>query len=362
MNIIAIEYCPSTTRGGSERSYLDVLTGLRKKGHNVTLGYLVEGDLLEKYETAGVRTLKIGTFMLRSGRKLNDFFLIICSVIKLRVYRRAVVYTNFVEAFPLAFLLKIFCGFKIISHVRLQFHASYTRQIRWAGRYVDLLILINKNSKSLFEREFGLYGKVSVICNGIYIPDQLPVIGTKHVSKKMQLLYLGRLDPDKGLNDLIVLIAELKKRKLFDFTLHLTGGYISSYSGDYKEKLRQLIVQSGVEDVIRINPPIENPIEYISQFDLFIFPSKWEAFGRTVAEAILAGTPVLARSVGMVNEMMVDNPDFIFYTDEALLTKIIQFYNSEIKFNFMEARSTIATHFNKDRMIREVEEKLSIHG
>ena len=142
-------------------------------------------------------------------------------------------------------------------------------------------------------------------------------------------------------------------------TLQITGDYIASHSGDYKSELKKAVSASGVEDIITISPPVTNPIDYMSQFDLFVFPSVWdEPFGRTVAESILAGTPILARNVGMVEEIMADNPNFVFDTDESLSNKIEQFYHGNIRFNVDTARERIIRDFNKTRMIDEVEEKL----
>lgn len=363
MNIIAIEYSPTTTRGGSERSYFDVLVGLKESGHDITLAYLVEGNLLHKYQEAGIRTVKIGAYMLRSGRKLKDLFLLLISVWKLRGSKDRIIYTNFAEAFPLAALLKIIYGYRFVSHIRLIFHGSYTRQIRWAAAYMDEMIVINKMAKPQFEREFNIPGKGTVIYNGLSIPATFPEIKQKPQTHVLRLLYLGRIAPEKGINELMRVVAKLKRLNPFEFTMQLTGPFVYSHSKDYQVELHELITELEIESLVQFHTAIENPLEYISQFDLFILPSIWEEpFGRTVPEAILAGTPVLARSVGMISEIMVDNSEFVFDSDETLLDKIIQFYNRELIFNFETSRSTIIRSFNKERMIKEVEARLLNHS
>jgi len=142
-------------------------------------------------------------------------------------------------------------------------------------------------------------------------------------------------------------------------TLQITGSYVASHSGNYRAELTKVIDESGVKNLIHIGPSQSNPIEYISSFDLFLFPSIWdEPFGRTIPETILAGTPVLARNVGMVEEIMIDNPQFVFDTDKTLTKKLMDFYEGALTFDVEAARRTIFTKFNKDLMVEGVEKVL----
>lgn len=357
MRILAIECELTTLLGGSERSYFDVLTGLRSKGHEVTLLYSRPGNLLAGYQQAGVRAVQSDhTLLLRSGSKLKDLLSMMSSARKVRSLGPLdVVYVNFAEALPLAFLIKQFIGARIVCHLRVPYF-GLSRQILWAGKAVSAFIVINKKLKPVFENVFEANGKVSVIYNGLTIPKRLPI--PQQSRNSIRILYLGRIAPDKGIVELVGAFAKAIREGV-KATLQITGGYVASHSGDYRSELQQCLSSSGVEELITISPPVTDPIDYISQFDLFVFPSVWdEPFGRTIAESILAGIPVLARNVGMVGEVMADNPDFIFDTDQSLVSKIEQFFHGNLVFNIDRARERIVRDFNKTRMIDEVEAKL----
>ena len=357
MRILAIECELTTLLGGSERSYFDVLTGLQAKGHQVTLLYNRPGNLLDGYMKAGVNAIQSDhTLLLRNKLKdLRNMYSTAKRIGKLGTFD--IVYINFAEALPLSFLIKLVNRIPVVCHLRIPYF-GLSRQILWAGRVASAFIVINKKLQPVFENVFKAKGKVSVIYNGLTIPTQLPP-GRKVSSRQaLKILYLGRIAPDKGVAELVGALSKAASKGV-KASLQITGAYLASHSGDYKVELKQAIDAAGIGDIITISPPVTDPIGYMSQFDLFVFPSIWdEPFGRTIGESILAGTPVLARNVGMVGEIMVDNPQFIFDTDEALADKIEQYFNGKLVFDVDAARSRIVRDFNKTRMIDEVESKL----
>lgn len=354
MRILAIECETTTQKGGSERSYFDVLTGLQSGGHQVTLLYNRGGDLLDGYQKAGVRAVQSDhVLVLRGGSKLKDFREMYNAWQKAKPLGPFdVIYINFVEAILFARLLKLSFKVPIVCHLRVGYF-GLSRQFLWAGKGVSSFIAINKKLKPVFENVFKAPGKVTVVYNGLTIPAQLPSPKQKQVPLK--ILYLGRIAPEKGVAELAAAFGRAVASGV-KATLQITGTYLASHSGDYKAELDAALNASGVRSLITISPAVTDPVNYIAHYDLFVFPSTWdEPFGRALAEAILAGTPILARNVGMVDEIMADNPEFIFKTDEELAEKIRKFSEGQLIFNVDKARERITRDFNKTRMIKEVE-------
>jgi glycosyltransferase involved in cell wall biosynthesis len=360
MNIIAFENTPTTAMGGSERSYFDVLTGLRARGHKVTLFYTYHGNLVDKYEQAGVSTKQTNCpYMFRSGRRMRDFLQMIVGVFWLRPYRgeETMIYLNFSEALPVAAMLRFFFGYRIFCHLRIGYW-GLSRQIIMAGRFAETIIVINNKFKSVFERVFSKPGRVTVVYNGIHIPSILPIVTPKPATSPIRILCLGRIAPEKGIIELVNVFYKILERGI-PATLQITGDFVASHSGDYRKELNDAIGTGPGAGKIFISPPVDDPIQYIAGFDLFIFPSTWdEPFGRTLPEAILAGTPVLARNVGMVTEIMADNLHFVFDDDAELLQLVEVFSLKHLLFDFERARARIRREFNQERMVNQVEKVL----
>ena len=59
----------------------------------------------------------------------------------------------------------------------------------------------------------------------------------------------------------------------------------------------------------------KNPYPYIARADLFVQPSRVEAFGLTIAEAMVLGVPVLSTQTDGAKEIFADK-------DNGLLCKI----------------------------------------
>jgi glycosyltransferase involved in cell wall biosynthesis len=360
MTVIAFEYAPSTLLGGSERSYFDVLTGLRSHGHTIVLHHTVDGNLVAKYKAAGIETRKVETsYIVRPAHRLSDLRNLFALVMRLREFRgqNAVVYLNFAEALPLAALLKLMYGLHVVCHIRLGYF-GLSRQILLAGRFADKLIVINKRFRDTFARVFKRKDDVRVIYNGLTIPPVLPEPLTRREGRDLKILYLGRVAPEKGIIELVRAAADAMHAGV-SLSVQITGDFIMSHSGDYRAELASAIEQAEMRSHTNFSGAVDDPLGYMRGFDLFVMPATWEEpFGRTVPEAILAGIPVLSRKVGMMDEIMADNPHFLFSTDKELTEKIVQFASGNLVFDFTAARNRIATDFNKDRMIDQVEKVL----
>jgi glycosyltransferase involved in cell wall biosynthesis len=360
MTVIAFEYAPSTLLGGSERSYFDVLTGLKSRGHTIILHHTEDGNLVARYKAAGIETRKIETsYIIRPGHRLGDMRKVAVLLRRLREFRgrNAVVYLNFAEALPLAALIKLLYGVRVVCHIRLGYF-GLSRQILLAGRFADRLIVINKRFRDTFARVFKRRDEVMVIYNGLTIPSDLPSPLSVREGHELRILYLGRVAPEKGVIELVRAAADAIRAGI-SLSVQVTGDFIMSHSGDYRAELADAVDKAGMRSHINFSGAVDEPLRFMRGFDLFVMPATWEEpFGRTVPEAILAGIPVLSRKVGMMDEIMADNPHFLFTTDKELTEKIIQFAGGNLVFDFAAARDRIVTDFNKDRMIDQVEKVL----
>ena len=128
-----------------------------------------------------------------------------------------------------------------------------------------------------------------------------------------RLLYVGRLDPRKGVDTAIRALSSLPPES----TLELVG------DGDprYAAELRSLAAGLGVADRVRLvggRPHDEMPAIY-SDVDAIVFPVRWEEpWGLVPLEAMGIGRPVLATGTGGSGEYLRDRENcLLFPPDDA---------------------------------------------
>jgi len=134
-------------------------------------------------------------------------------------------------------------------------------------------------------RKLGFKQPVAVLPNGIDVPDLKP----KMPKPVKQLLFLGRIHPIKGIDNLLKAWAVVQGR-FADWQLTIAG----PDNGGYLGKMKNLAGQLGLERCEFVGPLYgRDKWQAYAQADLYVLPTHTENFGITVAEALAAGTPVI---------------------------------------------------------------------
>lgn len=147
---------------------------------------------------------------------------------------------------------------------------------------------------------------------------------------KQVLLFVGRLQPLKGVDTAIKALHELRSCHGFDMSsikLLIVGGASGSSGATEPEKLRALARCLGLEDAIEFVSvqPQERLPSFYQAADVCLVPSHVESFGLVALEAQACGVPVVASSVGglrsIVNEgksgFLVCAGDHVGFADAA---------------------------------------------
>jgi glycosyltransferase involved in cell wall biosynthesis len=113
---------------------------------------------------------------------------------------------------------------------------------------------------------------------------------------------IGRVQRYKGHEDTLLAMAELT-RELRD-RLHLV--VVGSGTESEITRLRRIAERLGLADRLHFTGYLSNdPVVLARQFDVLAMVTKdFEGFGLAVAEAMVAGTPVLASAVGGITEFV----------------------------------------------------------
>ena len=111
------------------------------------------------------------------------------------------------------------------------------------------------------------------------------------------LLFVGRIQPLKGLDVAVQALASMENR---DAVLVAVGGTSGPAGDAHLAEVTEMARELGVADRIRFVPA--QPHHLLSTFyraaDVVLVPSRSESFGLVALEAAACGTPVVATSVG----------------------------------------------------------------
>lgn len=144
--------------------------------------------------------------------------------------------------------------------------------------------------------------------------------GQAHTHARPYLFSAGRFVPKKGFDVLIRAFANVKNKGLYCGDLILAG------EGEERAVCERLARDLGIDESVRFLGTAEHAkvISFIKGCDLFVMPSRFEAFGITLLEALYSGKKVVASRVGGMVELMNKNPDYLVEPDnpDALGKKI----------------------------------------
>jgi D-inositol-3-phosphate glycosyltransferase len=109
------------------------------------------------------------------------------------------------------------------------------------------------------------------------------------------ILFVGRMDPIKGLDLLFRAVALLNERP--DLRLVVVGG---SGGEDEMERGQALVTKLGIERQVEFRGSVdqEDLPAYYQAADICVLPSHYESFGLVAIESLACGTPVIGSMVG----------------------------------------------------------------
>lgn len=131
--------------------------------------------------------------------------------------------------------------------------------------------------------------RIARITPGLPVPP-VPPSRTQGPGNALRLLFLGRVDPHKGLHWLLPAIAEQRDRGL-DIHLVIAGGGYPHHI----EAVRQQAASLGLGDCVQLAGHVEGEHKQLllQASNLFVLPSRSENFAFAAAEAMAAGLPVI---------------------------------------------------------------------
>ena len=184
-----------------------------------------------------------------------------------------------------------------------------------------------------------------------------------HKDQNLNLLYAGRIYPEKGIDTVIQAMSKL---------LHSPGGrqimlsLAGSGSVEYENHLRQLVNQAGLAKYVSFLGWVEPEAmpELLRKFDVLVLPSIWpEPFARVVLEGMISGLVVIATPTGGTTEILADGENGLLFAagDAEDLAKKIICLATDPKLHWrlaLAGQQIVRERFTKTKMMDEIESYL----
>ena len=243
-----------------------------------------------------------------------------------------------------AFLYKLFhpkvrwfqCIFHIYPNWRdrpgsklKNFIAQYLQNFSFLfARKADKIINLNYQVKNELIKKGFNEDKIVVNTPGIDL-DYFKNLKVPENTKKYEATFLARLNPSKGIFDLVKIWQKVTDKKPMAKLAIMGGG-----SNEMRKKLRDKIKNNKLEKNIDILGFVENDEAFsiIKNSKIFLFPSHEEGFGIAIAEAMACGVSVISWDLPVYQEIFESHSIQVKENDIELFSKeILEILNNKIK-------------------------------
>lgn len=214
---------------------------------------------------------------------------------------------SFYRMYIVFIVTKFIFGKKIIFHIHgggfqvfyNEANKSIKKLIRHLLRKTDVLICLSEKWYRYLKDHFEIK-KLYILNNPVEppFPANLPI----HQNSKIQLLFLGRIEKEKGVFDLLEVILKHQDDFKDKITLFLGG------NGD-TIKLKDVIKKNKLDEFIKYEGWVNGKQKHqlLSICDVFILPSYFEGLPVSILEAMSYGAAIIASNVGGIPEVVKDN-------------------------------------------------------
>jgi len=314
---VVLQLLSSVLLGGQENLLLSLLEESTLSGEAEWIVVVMNTDI-DPIQYDRLMKLGIPVYFLnrKQGHLHPKYFLTLLNII--RNHKVRIIHTHDFGAKYWAAACKL-----LIWHLKLVFTVHHTLPIRkhaqlnrFVSRHLlDVNVAVSDSVEEILEEE--KIQNSEVIPNGINLKkfDQAP----KAVfSSPLKMINVARIVPDIKGQDILIEALYLCKQANIPFQCTFVGEILPCHQEDLK-RLEEKVKDYGLSHCVDFLGPCPDVPELLKNQDLFIFPSRKEAFGLAIIEAMASGIPVIASSTEGPAEILSPNQaGLLFETGNAV--------------------------------------------
>lgn len=153
-------------------------------------------------------------------------------------------------------------------------------------------VAISCSTQQCYADEYGV--RPPIIYNGV--PEVAPKCYPHLVKGKINVLFAGRLEEQKGISTLGEIVSRLSDDSRYHF--HIIG------DGRLKPLVEQRVAH---QTNVSVGPPVFGLASFLAAFDYVLMPSEFEGLGILSVEASLAGTPTIINNCPGLRETLAED-------------------------------------------------------
>ncbi len=311
-------------KGGAESNFLALARRMVKQGHDVTVyttNIKFRNEKLTPYANFnGIKIIRhwafnealyLGVYPRLFTRLLNSKFDVIhvsgfgfiwveiCLSIK-RLFAKKTLFINTPHG-P-------FMALGDSKGLRGFAKSFYTRILRFLiPKIYDVIVAVVPKQKDWMTKDYGIdEKKIFTIPNGIdeeYIA-QKPYEHLKH--EPVVITFMNRMEWYKGIQDVLQALEIIRRKQVKIF--ESLRFYIMGRPGGYTAKLKSLIEQLNLEEKVKfIYSPSDEERDrvFYEESQINILPSKWEATGIVLLEAMAKGNAIITTNQNEAVDLLI---------------------------------------------------------
>ncbi len=345
-----LQICSSRSIGGGERHVIDLSNELARRGHQVFAALAPDSPV--RVRLTHLPPENIVSLPLRNAIDVRSA----AGIAKFAERSNVdLMNAHLARDYPLVAAASRFTGIPYVITRHVLFPMSRLQKVMLRNAR---FVISPSNAVAENLRHEGIFpsDKIVTIRYGLDVESYQQ--RTKLRSDGFTIGSIGNLDPVKGFDVLVraakKVVEAVPRAKL------VIVGEDRSRDGRNEMLLRELIRKLDLDQAVELKGWSDNVGAQLAEFDVFVSSSRSESFGFVIAEAMLAGVPVIATATQGAMEIISDESLGLIVpidSEVEIANAIIRLANNRPLRETLAAAGPahIAENFSSQRMVDETE-------